>query len=41
MTPSMLHLCLQVQWNSIIRNNWNGEPSGCAENLDNWIFLWK
>jgi len=20
---------------------WNGEPSGYAENLDKWIFLWK
>jgi hypothetical protein len=21
--------------------NWDGELSGCAENPDNWIFLWK
>jgi len=21
--------------------NWDGEPSGYAENPDNWIFLWK
>jgi len=25
----------------IIRNNWDGEPSGLAENPDNWIFLSK
>ena len=25
----------------LIRINWEGEPSGYAENLDNWIFLWK
>jgi len=24
-----------------IRINWDGEPSGYAENPDNWIFLWK
>jgi len=25
----------------IIRNNWDDEPSGYAENPDNWIFLSK
>jgi len=25
----------------LIRINWNEEPSGYAENPDNWIFLWK
>ena len=25
----------------IIRINWDGEPSGYAENPDNWIFLRK
>ena len=25
----------------LIRINWDGEPSGHAENPDNWIFLWK
>jgi hypothetical protein len=25
----------------LIRNNWNGEPSGHAENQDNWIFFLK
>ena len=24
-----------------IRFNWDGEPSGYAENSDKWIFLWK
>jgi len=23
------------------RINWDGEPSGYAENPDNWIVLWK
>jgi hypothetical protein len=23
----------------LIRINWDGEPSGYAENTDNWIFL--
>jgi len=23
----------------LIRINWDGEPSGCVENPDNWIFL--
>jgi hypothetical protein len=26
---------------SLIRMNWHSEPSGYAENPDNWIFLWK
>ena len=25
----------------LIRFNWDGEPSGYAENPDNWIFLFK
>ena len=25
----------------LTRINWDGKPSGYAENLDNWIFLWK
>jgi len=25
----------------LIRINWDGEPSGYAENPDNWIFLGK
>ena len=25
----------------LIRINWDGKPSGYAENTDNWIFLWK
>ena len=25
----------------LIRINWDCEPSGYAENPDNWIFLWK
>jgi len=25
----------------LIRINCDGEPSGHAENPDNWIFLWK
>ena len=25
----------------VTRINWDGEPSGYAENLDNWIFLSK
>jgi len=25
----------------LIRINWDGEPSGYAENPDNWIFLRK
>jgi len=25
----------------LIRINWDGDPSGYAENPDNWIFLWK
>jgi len=25
----------------LIRNNWDGEQFGYAENPDNWIFLWK
>jgi len=27
--------------NPHMRINWNGEPSGYAENPDNWIFLRK
>ena len=25
----------------LIRFNWDGDPSGYADNPDNWIFLWK
>jgi hypothetical protein len=25
----------------LFRINWDGETSRCAENPDNWIFLWK
>jgi hypothetical protein len=25
----------------LIRKNWKGEPTGYAENPDNWIFLGK
>jgi len=29
----------QIQQTCTIRINWDGEPSGYAENPDNWIFL--
>ena len=43
------HFCIRtgLDWvciystSPLIRINWDGEPSGCEENPDNWIFLWK
>jgi len=30
---------IQYSRTSLIRFNWDGKPSVCAENPDNWIFL--
>ena len=33
------HRLIRYGRTPIIRINWDGEPSGYAENPDNWIFL--
>jgi len=33
--------CIKYSRTPLIRINWDGEPSGYAENPDNWIFLLK
>jgi hypothetical protein len=37
----LLNDWFQYSITPIIRINWYREPSGCAENPDNLIFLWK